>query len=187
MESGASNQNEHAFVQAIAKLLSSADQEYLLKQTSIPKLLNEYLIALAETRQEDIDTFTAAFFSTLRVDKSGMTTTPLVIMGPSGCGKETLHKRLRRQYPHHFAFSVSYTTRAPRPGEVDGVNYFFVTKEQFQARIESGDFLEHVTFSGNQYGTSKSYLELLAKQGRVEFVHNSRSASSKWTSKEPRS
>lgn len=167
MESDRSKHTEHAFVQTIQKLLSSADQEYLSKHTSIPKLLNEYLISLAETRPADVDAFTKAFFASFKVEKSSLVTTPLVIIGPSGCGKETLHKRLRRQYPHHFAFSVSYTTRSPRPGEVDGVNYFFVTSEQFQARIDSGDFLEHVTFSGNQYGTSKSYLELLAKQGRV--------------------
>lgn len=54
---------------------------------------------------------------------------PLILVGPSGCGKSTYMSHMMNVFPNKFKFSVSYTTRAPRPGELDGVNYFFVTKE----------------------------------------------------------
>lgn len=78
---------------------------------------------------------------------------PLVICGPSGSGKSTLLKKLRAELPDTFALCVSHTTRKPRPGETDGVEYHFVTVEEMQAAIERGEFLETATFSGNMYGT----------------------------------
>lgn len=79
---------------------------------------------------------------------------PIAICGPSGVGKTTLIRRLQREFPGEFRLAVSHTTRSPRKGEEDGVDYHFVTKDQFQ-KIE---FIEHSTFAGNQYGTSKSAL-----------------------------
>lgn len=78
---------------------------------------------------------------------------PLVICGPSGSGKSTLLKRLLKEFPDMFGFSVSHTTRSPRPGEKDGVHYHFTTKEKMLAAIENGEFIESATFSGNTYGT----------------------------------
>lgn len=78
---------------------------------------------------------------------------PLVICGPSGSGKSTLLKRLFKEFPQTFGFSVSHTTRKPRPGEEDGVHYFFVSVENMQKGIERGDFIETAVFSGNMYGT----------------------------------
>lgn len=78
---------------------------------------------------------------------------PLVICGPSGSGKSTLLKKLRKELPDTFALCVSHTTRKPRPGETDGIEYHFVTIEEMQAAIERGEFLETATFSGNMYGT----------------------------------
>uniref|UniRef100_A0A3Q3LTT5 Guanylate kinase n=1 Tax=Labrus bergylta TaxID=56723 RepID=A0A3Q3LTT5_9LABR len=79
---------------------------------------------------------------------------PVVLSGPSGAGKTTL-KKLLKEHDSVFGFSVSYTTRNPRPGEVNGKEYHFVTREAMQTRIENGDFIEHTEFSGNMYGTSK--------------------------------
>jgi guanylate kinase len=81
-----------------------------------------------------------------------------VITGPSGVGKGTLIRGLRERVPE-LALSVSATTRAPRPGEHDGVDYHFLTPEEFEARVHSGDFVEHATYSGNRYGTLRSELE----------------------------
>ena len=78
---------------------------------------------------------------------------PLVICGPSGSGKSTLLKRLFKEFPNTFGFSVSHTTRKPRDGEENGVHYHFVTVEDMQAGIEKGDFIETAVFSGNMYGT----------------------------------
>ena len=84
---------------------------------------------------------------------------PLVVCGPSGVGKGTIINRFmdavggRRDGPR-FGFSVSHTTRKPRPGEVDGTHYNFVTREQMEEKIRAGEFLEHAEVHGNLYGTS---------------------------------
>ncbi|KAL6230602.1 hypothetical protein BDW75DRAFT_63281 [Aspergillus navahoensis] len=80
---------------------------------------------------------------------------PIVISGPSGVGKGTLVQKLFDEHPNTFAFTVSHTTRKPRIGEVEGRNYFFVTPSTFGNLISQEAFVEHATFSGNQYGTSK--------------------------------
>jgi guanylate kinase len=81
-----------------------------------------------------------------------------VITGPSGVGKGTLIRGLLERLPE-LELSVSATTRAPRPGEVHGVSYHFLTPAQFDERVAAGDFLEHATYSGNRYGTLRSELE----------------------------
>lgn len=78
---------------------------------------------------------------------------PLILCGPSGSGKSTLIKRLFNEFPDRFGFSVSHTTRCPRPGEVCGVHYHFTEKEEMQKAIDNGEFLETAIFSGNMYGT----------------------------------
>src|SRR5487761_372165 len=82
----------------------------------------------------------------------------IVISGPSGVGKDTLIKSLLEHDPN-LRYSVSCTTRSPRPNEVDGVDYSFVTREQFQQLIERGAFLEHATYNGNLYGTLADRVE----------------------------
>jgi guanylate kinase len=82
----------------------------------------------------------------------------IVISGPSGVGKDTLLRGLLELDPN-LRYSVSYTTRAPRPGEVDGTNYSFVSRGQFEKLIEQGEFLEHATYDGNLYGTSAARVE----------------------------
>ena len=81
-----------------------------------------------------------------------------VITGPSGVGKGTLIRGLLSRVPA-LELSVSATTRAPRPGEVDGVDYHFLTPAEFERRIEEGDFLEWASYSGNCYGTLRSEIE----------------------------
>lgn len=82
----------------------------------------------------------------------------LVISGPSGVGKGTVIRKLF-EIDENLYFSVSATTRLPRPGEIDGIHYNFKTKEEFQRDIESGEMLEHAIFSGNYYGTPRSEIE----------------------------
>ncbi|XP_055625296.1 uncharacterized protein LOC129767984 isoform X2 [Toxorhynchites rutilus septentrionalis] len=92
---------------------------------------------------------------------------PLVICGPSGSGKSTLLKKLFKEFPDTFGFSVSHTTRKPRPGEVNAVHYHFVSVEEMQAAIENGEFIETAVFSGNMYGTSKKAVENVQQHGKV--------------------
>jgi guanylate kinase len=87
-----------------------------------------------------------------------------VITGPSGVGKGTLIRGLLEQVPE-LELSVSATTRKPRPGERDGVEYHFLTPAQFECHVAAGDFVEHATYSGNQYGTLRSELERRVAEG----------------------
>ena len=88
-----------------------------------------------------------------------------IICGPSGVGKGTVVARLLASDPTLY-FSVSATTRAPRNGEVDGVHYHFLSREQFQQWIAEDAFLEHAEFVGNYYGTPKKYVDAAMAQGR---------------------
>jgi guanylate kinase len=81
-----------------------------------------------------------------------------VITGPSGVGKGTLIRSLRERMPE-LELSVSATTRAPRPGEEDGVDYHFLDDADFQRRVDAGEFVEHATYSGRRYGTLRAELE----------------------------
>jgi guanylate kinase len=82
----------------------------------------------------------------------------LVVTGPSGVGKGTLIGALCRHFPD-LRLSVSATTRPPRSGEQDGREYHFLTPEEFQRRVDSGEFLEHAVYAGNRYGTLRSEVE----------------------------
>ncbi len=85
-------------------------------------------------------------------------TTVFIISAPSGSGKSTLVSRLFRQVPA-LRFSVSFTTREPRGAEQDGKDYFFIGREEFEDRLEKGEFLEHANVFGNYYGTHRGILE----------------------------
>ena len=99
----------------------------------------------------------------------------IVISGPSGAGKGTICKALLEKIDDLF-ISVSATTRSPREGEVDGVNYHFLTKEDFISKVERNDFLEYAEVHGNMYGTPKFKVEEMLEQGknviRTVATHN---------------
>jgi guanylate kinase len=88
-----------------------------------------------------------------------------VITGPSGAGKGTLIRGLLARVPE-LELSVSATTRPPRPGERDGVEYHFLPSEEFDRRVAADDFLEHARYSGNRYGTLRSEVERRLRAGR---------------------
>lgn len=96
------------------------------------------------------------------VDNKGVL---IVISGPSGAGKGTICEALLEKH-EEIVLSVSATTRSPRKGEVDGVNYHFLSKETFVSRIEEDDFLEHAQVYGNYYGTPKSDVQKILDSGR---------------------
>ena len=88
-----------------------------------------------------------------------------VITGPSGVGKGTLIERLLERIPE-LELSISATTREPRTGETDGLDYHFLSPEEFRRRLEGDDFLEHASYSGNYYGTLRSEVERRIGEGR---------------------
>ncbi|WP_370942626.1 guanylate kinase [Amycolatopsis sp. cg5] len=88
-----------------------------------------------------------------------------VVSGPSGVGKSSVVGELRRLRPDIF-YSVSVTTRKPRPGEVDGVHYHFIDRAAFDAMVAKGELLEHAEFTGNCYGTPRAAVERALAEGR---------------------
>ena len=103
-----------------------------------------------------------------QTDGSRRPGTMLLISGPSGCGKSTICKSLLED--DDVVFSVSATTRTPRPGEVDGVHYHFLSPETFRQRISEGAFIEHAEVHGNMYGTLKAPMEEAIEAGKVYIV-----------------
>lgn len=87
-----------------------------------------------------------------------------VVSGPSGCGKGTVLGYVLKN--ENYGYSISATTRDPREGEQNGVHYFFISKEEFLARVENNKFLEHAEYCNNYYGTPRDYVEELLLQGK---------------------
>lgn len=90
----------------------------------------------------------------------------IILSGPSGVGKGTVRNELFKDESLNLCYSISMTTRNPRPLEQDGVDYFFVTKEEFENKIKEGELLEYAQFVGNYYGTPLSYVERLLDEGK---------------------
>ena len=93
----------------------------------------------------------------------------VVLSAPSGCGKDTVFRAIEA-LRDDVVESVSATTRAPRPGEVDGVNYFFKTRADFEKMIADGGFFEYAEYSGNYYGTPIAGVEQAIARGKVCFL-----------------
>ena len=93
----------------------------------------------------------------------------LVVSGPSGVGKGTVCKELLRRNPE-IVPSVSATTRAPRAGEVEGKNYFFVSNETYDRMVAEGAFLEHFEIYGNRYGTPRAFVENAYREGKTVLL-----------------
>lgn len=94
----------------------------------------------------------------------------IVLSGPSGVGKGTVRKAIFERDDNEFEYSVSMTTRPMRKGEVDGVDYYFRTKEEFEAMIEAGEMLEYAEYVGNYYGTPLTYVNKTLDEGKDVFL-----------------
>ncbi|MFL2083725.1 guanylate kinase [Leuconostoc mesenteroides] len=94
----------------------------------------------------------------------------IVLSGPSGVGKGTVRKAIFEEESIDFQYSISAITRQPRAGEVDGEDYFFVTREQFEEKINNGDMLEYAKYVSNYYGTPKSFIDETLASGRDVFL-----------------
>lgn len=94
----------------------------------------------------------------------------IVLSGPSGVGKGTIRKQVFKDESLNLAYSISMTTRQPRNQEVDGVDYFFVSKEKFEDMIKNDEFLEYTYFVGNYYGTPRGYVDELREKGVNVFL-----------------
>ena len=94
----------------------------------------------------------------------------IVLSGPSGVGKGTVRKAIFDSNDNDFQYSISMTTRKPRPGEVNGVDYFFVSKEEFEHQIQTGGMLEYAKYVDNYYGTPLKYVNETLDSGKDVFL-----------------
>lgn len=94
----------------------------------------------------------------------------IVLSGPSGVGKGTVRKAIFESDDNDFQYSVSMTTRNKREGEIEGVDYYFRTREEFETLIEAGEMLEYAEYVGNYYGTPLSYVQKTLDQGKDVFL-----------------
>ena len=94
----------------------------------------------------------------------------IVLSGPSGVGKGTVRKAIFDQPGNDFQYSISMTTRQPRPGEKNGVDYFFVSKEEFEENIQTGQMLEYAKYVDNYYGTPLKYIDETLAAGKDVFL-----------------
>lgn len=99
----------------------------------------------------------------MNLEKKGIL---IVVSGFSGAGKGTLMKELLKKYPDDYALSISATSRKPREGEQEGVEYFFKTREEFEKMIEGEELVEYAQYVGNYYGTPKAYVEEQLEAGK---------------------
>ncbi|MEM9082372.1 MAG: guanylate kinase [Planctomycetota bacterium] len=93
----------------------------------------------------------------------------LIMSGPSGVGKTTIARAIERTIAD-AVFSVSATTRQPRPGDTEGVDYYFLAPDEFERRVQAGEFLEHAEFAGNHYGTLRAPAEEQLRRGRLMLL-----------------
>jgi guanylate kinase len=96
---------------------------------------------------------------------------PIMFVGPSGVGKGTIEMAIISSHPERFAFSVSHTTRKMRPGEADGVDYYFTTRAQMEQDMAEGKFLETCEVHGNLYGTSFAAIRDVSESGKICIIN----------------
>lgn len=138
---------------------------YMEKHPEITRVLADFMCAALLEKPDDVFAFAESHFTSFEGKEEGHR--PIVICGPSGVGKGTLISRLVKDYPDAFGFSISHTTRAPRQGEVDGVNYHFVEKPVFERLVKENKFIEHAKVHNEWYGTSISSVGAVRSAGKV--------------------
>lgn len=138
--------------------ITEENKKYLEKHPELRTLLDEFVTSVLIHKPNDIIKFGLYFFTDMRKNGS-VGPCPVIISGPSGVGKGTIIEKLLKTFPNTFGFSVSHTTRGPRPGEVDGTHYHFVSKPDFEEAVERGEFVEYAKVHTNYYGTSFQAIE----------------------------
>jgi guanylate kinase len=147
--------------------ISTENRKFIESHAALQRLLNDFVTEVRQKDPSDLITFGMEYLTALHDANRTVTTNivhpsekvsnelcPVVIAGPSGVGKGALITRLLATYPDAFGFSVSHTTRGPRPGEVNGQHYHFVAKEDFEAALAENAFVEYALVHTNYYGTS---------------------------------
>ena len=146
--------------------LKEENESYISKHPELRTILDSFIAQVILQQPLSIVKFGQQFFSGLR-DPSMIGPCPLVFAGPSGVGKGTLINMLMRRLPGMFGFSVSHTTRQPRPGEEDGKHYHFLETREMEHGIANKEFIEYANVHTNIYGTSLRAVESVRSQGKI--------------------
>lgn len=142
----------------------NSNQAYLDAHPELKPLLAQFVREVLVARPDNLVEFAAQHFSQQATTKPA----PLVIVGPSGVGKGTLINMLMKEFGQDaLGFSVSHTTRAPRPGEEHGVHYHFASHTEIRTQVDNGEFLEYAEVHGNIYGTSYHAVSRVQQQGKI--------------------
>ncbi|KAH9258044.1 guanylate kinase [Batrachochytrium salamandrivorans] len=145
-------------------------QAYLDAHPEIKTVLASFVRELLVSKPDNVVEFAAEHFNALLASSVPPSSkpAPLVIVGPSGVGKGTLIGMLMKEFgAENLGFSVSHTTRKPRPGEEHGVHYNFASYEEIKIQVGNGEFLEHAEVHGNIYGTSFHAVSTVQQSGKI--------------------
>lgn len=160
-----------AELQRAMELAKANNAHYIDTHPEVRGALQDFMSALLLEKPEDVYAFARQHFQSQGKVPRDKLLRPLVICGPSGVGKGTLMNMLFEEFGGFFGFSVSHTTRAPRPGEVHGVHYNFTSREVMSAAIDEGRFLEFAQVHTNLYGTSIDGTYIHTQRERIGGYH----------------
>eukprot|EP01084_Bolivina_argentea_P188073 323847_1 len=156
------------YIPYILTVISLAISCYVLYQYTIRKSKNSKKQCIDAINPHNVDKYVNKLqYKEHNKNDNMFNYKPTVVVGPSGVGKGTLLKVLKNKYRNTFAVAVSHTTRKPRQGEIDGVHYNFVSKNQFENDIRENKFIAYVTIYGNIYGTSRKSVQDVIKNKKI--------------------
>ena len=163
---------ESILMSELAKLQEGRDrfkasnELYIQRHPELRTILDEFMANVIENKPSDILKYAVSYFAGLRTN-GGVGFPVLTITGPPGVGRTTLTKLLMDRNPDAFQFHVETTTRAPKPGEVNGVHFNFVSNEQFNAMIANNEFLTYRQVYQNQYGSTIKAIEKIRQRNKI--------------------
>lgn len=144
----------------------AANEQYVQRHPELRTILDDFTASVIETKPSDILKYAVSYFAGLRTN-GGSGFPVLTITGPAGVGTSSLVKLLMERNPDAFQYHVETTTRAPKPGEVNGKHFEFVTTEQFNAMIANNEFLTYRQVYQNQYGSTIKAIEKVRARNKI--------------------
>jgi guanylate kinase len=148
--------------------LIESHEEYILSHPEIREVLNDFLSSVLLHKPDDVFVYAKEYFHPF--NPTPLRGKPFILVGPSGVGKDTLLTEVLKKYQGIFERKISYTTRTPKKHEKNQGNYYLISREEFQKKIESRDFVEYKEINGNLYGTCKKELKRISDAGRIPII-----------------